>query len=39
MIMDLNMFECIALGAGLNFMLFSGPSFCLIGGWTHENEQ
>jgi len=23
--MDLNMFECIALGASINFMLFSGP--------------
>ena len=23
--MDLNMFECIALGAGMNFVLWSGP--------------
>jgi len=23
--MDLNMFECIALGASINFVLFSGP--------------
>ena len=23
--MDLNIFECIALGAGMNFVLWSGP--------------
>ena len=23
--MDLNMFECLALGAGLNFVLWTGP--------------
>jgi len=34
--MELNMFECIALGAGLNFVLWSGP--ILLFHWAIDND-
>ena len=33
--MELNMFECIVLGVGINFLLFSGP--ILLFSWVSDS--